>query len=108
RQFRTPIALASYRHEPPKIALRLCHVTAMRRGLRRTVEAAETLGRALLGGGEHRERLGRSLQCEEQFAQEFACGPEASRSRNLPRVLEVRGTAHQAQRLFGLALGPRG
>ena len=61
RQFRTPIALAGHLHETHKIALRLCHVTALRRCLRRTVEASETLGRALLGGFELRERLGRSL-----------------------------------------------
>src|SRR5262249_33895983 len=36
RQFRTPIALAGHRHQAPKIALRLCHGTALRRGRRRT------------------------------------------------------------------------
>src|SRR5262244_2019264 len=65
RQLRTPRALAGHLHESRKIAFRLCHVAAVRRCLRRTVEAAETLRRALLGGFELRERLDRSLQCQE-------------------------------------------
>ena len=54
---------------------------------------------AVLAGNPHPYsscRIGRSLQCKEQFAQEFARRHEASRSHKLPLVLEVRCTAHQA------------